>query len=211
MMMMMMMMILILSLVLIPWSCFLIFGCFVADCTNGKSPVKNHDWTLSGMRPVEVEQRLSGGSFWQRENLGTWNLWNYAKVRRKYMKWSKLHPRNLTARPLKNDGWKMSFLLGASLFFGAMLNFWGGGKGHCFLERYAYSRRSMVYLFYPPSSVTKPLFFGGGNPHILSGKPFMNSVYIHMKIMILKKHDAVILDLLPFSPGSPSRPNFAPW
>ena len=35
-----------------------------------------------------------------------------------------LHPQNLTW-PLKNDGWKMSFLLGLSIFGGGMLNLRG--------------------------------------------------------------------------------------
>ena len=37
-----------------------------------------------------------------------------------YELWAKNQPRNLTARPWKNDGWKMSFLLGLP-----MLNFRG--------------------------------------------------------------------------------------
>ena len=34
-------------------------------------------------------------------------------------------PPKFNSSPLKNNGWKMSFLLGASLFLGAMLKFEG--------------------------------------------------------------------------------------
>ena len=34
-------------------------------------------------------------------------------------------PPKFNSSPLKNNGWKMSFLLGASLFLGAMLKFQG--------------------------------------------------------------------------------------
>ena len=39
--------------------------------------------------------------------------------------WFVTTPPKFNSSPLKNDAWKMSFLLGASLFLGAMLNFWG--------------------------------------------------------------------------------------
>ena len=84
MMMMMTMTILILSLVLIPWSCF-VFLDFLLRIVPMANRRENHDWTLSGMRPVEVEQRLSGGSFWQRETWGP-ETYGRGKVCRKCMK-----------------------------------------------------------------------------------------------------------------------------